>query len=386
MKDDNTVREYINTIKKEMKMVFSLIGKDRKVSQIHYGGGTPNAIDALYLKELNTYIFDSFELTEDAEVAIECNPAYLDTKYIHSLKEAGFNRYSLGIQDFNEKVLKVINRDASLMPVKKLIETLKDGDEKIKVNLDFIYGLPYQTTESFAETIKQATETGADRIVTFSYAHVPWVNKAQLILEKAGLPDSDEKMSMYEAAYKILSERDYRAIGLDHYAKENDALTKALDDKKLHRNFQGYCTTRTTGQVYAFGVSGISQFESSYIQNTKSTEDYISSIESGKFACVKGYKLSRGEKITRYIIEQIMCNKQLLFDEVSRRFDLNEKEFTEYISCHLKELQELEKDGIVVISEDSIKVNESGVLFIRNVAAAFDPLMKTAGKSFSKPV
>lgn len=386
MKDEEKIRDYISSVKKEMELCFSHINKKRKISQIHYGGGTPNAIKASYLKELNEYIFSNFQLIDDAEIAIECNPAYLDEEYIKQLKEARFNRFSLGIQDFNTDILKIINRDASMLPVKNLINLLKENDNKIKVNLDFIYGLPLQSKESFAETIKQAITSGADRIVTFSYAHVPWVNKAQKILEKAGLPANDEKIAMYEVAYDILCNNGYTAIGLDHYAKNNDDLKTALDNGNLHRNFQGYCTTKTTGQVYAFGVSAISQFESSYIQNTKDIKEYISAINSNSLACIKGYTLNKEEKIIRYIIEQIMCNKKILWTQISEKFKLSENEVEEYIMPALKDLNNLEKDEIIKLTKYGLEVNENEILFIRNVAAAFDPLLKNTKNCFSKPV
>ena len=386
MKDEETIKEYIKSVKKEMQLCFSHIDKKRKVSQIHYGGGTPNAISAQYLKELNELVFSNFKLLDEAEIAIECNPAYLNEEYIKLLKEAKFNRFSLGIQDFNNDVLNIINRDPSLLPVKDLITKLKMDNDRIKVNLDFIYGLPLQSKKSFSKTIKQAIDTGADRIVTFSYAHVPWVNKAQKILEKAGLPDNDEKIAMYESAYEILSNNGYTAIGLDHYAKNDDDLKKALDNGTLHRNFQGYCTTKTTGQVYAFGVSAISQFESAYIQNTKDINDYIATINTNNFACIKGYFLNDDEKIIRYIIEKIMCNKKLLWEQVYKEFRLSPNDMNSYISPAIETLNELNNDNIIKLSDNGIEVNEKEILFIRNVAAAFDPLLKNTGNSFSKPI
>lgn len=386
MKDEETIKTYVDAVIKEMKMCFKHINKDRKVSQIHYGGGTPNAISAKYLREINEFIFSEFKLLDDAEIAIECNPAYLDKEYIQELKAARFNRFSLGIQDFNTEVLKVINRDASKLPVKDLISMLKDGDNRVKVNLDFIYGLPLQTKESFRSTINKGIEAGADRIVTFSYAHVPWVNKAMLILEKAGLPDNEEKIAMYEEAYEVLCSNGYTAIGLDHYAKDDDDLKKALDKGDLHRNFQGYCTTKTTGQVYAFGVSGISQFNSAYIQTTKDIKTYITAINNNKFAYIKGYTLNADEKIIRYIIEQIMCNKRIVWESVATYFNISRVELDKYITPATDILNSLECDNIIEQSKDGIYVKEENILFIRNVAAAFDPLLKKTNNSFSKPV
>jgi oxygen-independent coproporphyrinogen III oxidase len=181
---------------------------------------------------------------------------------------AGFNRFSLGIQDFKQEVLDNVNRNAPKRPVKEIVDWIRSYDNTA-VNLDFIYGLPFQNKETFAETINKAVEIAPDRLVTFSYAHVPWIKKAQKILEIRGLPEADEKLEMFEAGYDILTGNGYTPIGLDHFARENDELTIALRNRKLHRNFQGYCTRETTGQVYAFGATGISQLESVYAQNEK---------------------------------------------------------------------------------------------------------------------
>jgi len=386
MRDSKSIRAYVDGVIKEMKLTFEHISKDRKISQIHYGGGTPNAIEVDYLDEINQFIFSSFKLIENAEVAIECNPAHLTERYIERMKEAGFNRFSLGIQDFDKKVLDIINRDASYIPVPELIKLLKYNDNRVSVNLDFIYGLPLQTVDSFKDSVQQGIDAGADRIVTFSYAHVPWVNKAQIILEKVGLPSEQDKINMFEAGYNLLCENGYNAIGLDHYALKTDELSKAQANGNLHRNFQGYCTTRTTGQVYAFGVSAISQFESAFIQNTKDIEEYLHLLDRKKLACNKGYILTNNDKVIKTIIDQVMCNKELNYSDLSTKLDIDNKTLNKYITPAQNTLMELSKDGIISLKEEGLKVNEDDILFIRNVAAAFDPLVKGNNASFSKPV
>lgn len=386
MRDSKSIRAYVDGVIREMKLAFEYISKDRKISQIHYGGGTPNAIEVDYLDEINQFIFSSFTLIENAEVAIECNPAHLTERYIERMKEAGFNRFSLGIQDFDKKVLDIINRDASYIPVPELIKLLKYNDDKVSVNLDFIYGLPLQTVDSFRNSVQQGIDAGADRIVTFSYAHVPWVNKAQMILEKVGLPTEQDKINMFEAAYNLLCDNGYNAIGLDHYALKTDELSKAQTNGSLHRNFQGYCTTRTTGQVYAFGVSAISQFESTFIQNTKDIEEYLYLLSKNQLACNKGYILTQDNIIIKNIIDQIMCNKELNYKDLSTKLNLDIDSLNNYIIPAEAALKELSDDRIISINKDGIKVNEDNILFIRNVAASFDPLVKGNKGSFSKPV
>jgi len=195
MKNDETVKRYMEAVKKEVEMVKQHLAPGRKVSQIHYGGGTPNAIPVHYLEELNQLLFDSFSFIEQPEIAIECNPAHLDEESVKRLKGAGFRRFSIGIQDFDINVLKAVNRDASKLPVDELIRLLKEGDEPVDVNLDFIYGLPNQTVDSFISAIKKAIAMKPDRLVTFSYAHVPWVKKSQKRLEVIGLPSNEDKIA-----------------------------------------------------------------------------------------------------------------------------------------------------------------------------------------------
>ena len=374
MAKDQDVREYIEALKQEINLIIPLLDGGRKISQIHYGGGTPNAIKVEYLQEINQLFFDTFSFTEKPEIAIECHPAYLDELYIKGLEKAGFNRFSLGIQDFKTDVLKAVNRDPSGLPLANLTTMLRDVNNA-GLNFDFIYGLPYQTKETFLDTIHQAIELSPDRLVTFSYAHVPWINKAQLALEKKGLPNGEQKIDMTETAYNFLETVGYKSIGMDHYVRSTDELFLAQNQQKLHRNFQGYCTRETTGQVYAFGVSGISQLTGYYAQNTKSTEDYIASIKAKTLPVIKGYRLSDNELVIKDIITHFMCNKSIRLSEVQKIHSDARVHLDEFVT-----------DGIITINNDIIKITENGLPFIRNVAATFDPLLKNSNKTFSKAV
>ena len=280
--------------------------------------GTPNAVPVEYLQEINNLLLSNFQFITEPEIAIEVNPAYLTYEQMAGLKKAGFNRFSIGIQDFNNDVLDAVNRDQAALPVKDIIAFLKQDSPNIAVNLDFIYGLPKQTTANFSETIKKAIELRPDRLVTFSYAHVPWVSKIQKKLEKEGLPAADEKIKMYEAAFSLMTQNGYEAIGMDHYANASDELTTARRNKQLHRNFQGYCTRRTTGQVYAFGVTGISQLEGVYAQNTKSIDEYIATINKGEMTTIKGYSLTPEQIVVREVITELMCNEQIIWADLGQ--------------------------------------------------------------------
>ena len=377
---------YMNALKKEIDLVLRYIDKSRKVSQIHYGGGTPNAIPVSFLSGLNEFLFSQFTFIENPEIAIECNPAYLDLDYVDSLKSAGFNRFSLGIQDFNNDVLLSVNRQPSALPVEDLFRYLKKDNEIINVNLDFIYGLPGQTVKSFARTIDEAINIRPDRLVTFSYAHVPWVKKHQVILEKKGLPSPADKMDMFLTSRDLLESAGYKPVGLDHYVLPTDDLYTALKENTMHRNFQGYCTRRTTGQVYAFGVTAISQLERGYSQNMKEIEGYIESVEKGNLPVERGYKLNNEQICIRELITRLMCNKKINFAEIAETFQLSLTELKKIISFDEKILKSFENDGLILLKSEELQVTETGTVFIRNIAASFDREYIEKVQTYSKPV
>lgn len=380
--EDQKIR-YISALHKEIETVVRRLNPSRRIAQIHYGGGSPTILPVNIIKELNEHLLSAFSCIEKPEIAIECHPGYLEEKDWLQLSEAGFNRISIGVQDFNEKVLNAVNRCPSLLPMETVFRILRE--KKCDVNLDFIYGLPFQTEESFAETIRQAIELQPDRLVTFSYAHVPWVNKRQKLLEEMGLPESEEKSRMYIRAKGLLSKAGYQAIGLDHFVKKTDELYMALQNGQLHRNFQGYCTRRTTGQVYAFGATAISQLSMAYAQNSKDIEDYIARAENG-LATVKGYRLNAEEQIAREVIETWMCNYSLDWVELSERLSLPVEKIKEATAYNPQLFSTFVEDEIITMDENRIRITEQGTLFVRNIAAALDRLMIHSDKSFSKPI
>ena len=233
----STVERYIDAVKQEIRNVSSLIDLNRKVTQIHWGGGTPNSISMHFIREIMDCIKEIFVIDEKAEIAMECSPAYLDYTHIDQLAEMGFNRMSLGIQDFREDVLKAVNRLASKHPVKELVAYLRAKGFH-GINLDFIYGLPLQTVKSFAETLRQAIDIRPDRIVTFSYAHVPWVKEAQKQLETIGLPSADEKMTMLINTIRQMEKSGYISIGIDHFALPDDELARHLNIRNCTGTFR----------------------------------------------------------------------------------------------------------------------------------------------------
>ncbi len=383
-RNNNLYEEYVDALIKEIALIAAYIDKSRPVTQIHWGGGTPNALSADQIERIMNVIYQYFQTTSNTEIAIECNPAYLTVEYIDRLLKMGFNRMSLGIQDFDPKILLAVNREPSAMPIKDIIRQLRDNGAS--VNLDFIYGLPYQTPESFTHSIKQAIDAQPDRIVTFSYAHVPWVKRHQKTLEKNGIPGPDEKMQMFDNARETLLNAGYVSIGMDHYAQPEDPLSIAIKSKTLHRNFQGYCTRNTTGQVYAFGMSAISQLHDAYVQNTKNIPDYIEAINKGEAPVEKGYLMSNTDIAVREVINEIMCNNRLNWKEVASRINSTPETLKELTQFNTEDLIPLAQDGLVKYNNEEITVTPTGRFLIRNIAAVFDPKLNAGEKRFSKTI
>lgn len=385
MANNDGIDAYMKALNAELQRVLPLIDSTREISQIHFGGGSPTSISVYYLKEIISILTAKFKKTVACEIAIECHPGYLTMDDWANLVEAGFNRCSIGIQDFDEKVLKTVNRRPSKEDPSQIVAFLKS--KGVSVNLDFIYGLPHQTEVGFTETIRKACLLKPDRLVTFSYAHVPWVHPIQKALEKHGLPESNIKTALYEGAVKVLLAAGYLKIGMDHFVLPNDELDLAAKNNKLHRNFQGYCTWETTGQVYAFGVTAISQLTTVYAQNTKSIADYIEMANKAKLPVCKGYRLTKEQILVREVITSLMCNGTLNWEAMKKHVNFESVEMLkETLSYPLEKLQEMAEDGILELSDNALTMTNDGSRFVRNVAALFDPLFKEGTTGYSLPV
>lgn len=374
MQNEQSVNAYVEALHKEIELLLPLLDRERQIAQIHYGGGSPTTLQPAVIQSLNNHLFEAFPKIAKPEIAIECHPGYLSLQEWKGLVDAGFTRFSIGVQDFNEQVLKTVNRRPSKERLEDVFTVLRDGGAKI--NLDFLFGLPHQTVENFCQTIERAISLQPDRLVMFSYAHVPWLKKQQLILEKAGLPASEEKERMFNEAAKLLLSAGYVRVGLDHFVRPDDELYTALQNGQLHRNFQGYCTRRTTAQVYALGVTGISQLETAYAQNTKDIREYVETVNNGRLPIRKGYPLSHEQQLVREVIDTLMCNYQVTLSDKQRAA----------VNFDESRLLEMQADGIVTVSGNTIRMTHESSPFVRNVAALLDPLMQNTTKSFSKPI
>ena len=384
MAKPDRITEYFETLHKEIDLLLPHLRKGRRISQIHYGGGSPSSMPLPLIRGINEHLLSAFSTIDKPEIAIECHPGYLESNDWQYLLDSRFNRFSLGIQDFNTDVLRTVNRRPSLLPVADIMEILRKGGAK--VNFDFIYGLPKQTTTEFVSTVQTAISLHPNRLVTFSYAHLPSLFKRQMILEKAGLPLQTEKLKMFEEASKMLQSAGYVPIGMDHFVLPDDDLNVALQHHTLHRNFQGYCPRRITAQVYAFGVSGISQLDAAYAQNIKDISAYMAQVNAGQMPIQRGYVLAPWQRIAREVIECIMCNNAINWHDMAQRLHVSVDEIKQAIHYNEAELKTLQADGLIAFDADSVEMTPDGLPFVRNVAAAFDPMMRHNHRLFSKPV
>lgn len=379
------IERYMAALNKEINTVADLLDKDRLVTQIHWGGGTPNSIKFIYIKEVMDTIKKRFTFAPNIEIAMECSPSYLKLTDIDKLAEYGFNRVSLGVQDLKQEVLDVVNRRAPKVPIAESFARFREYGFT-GINIDLIYGLPKQTKESFLDTVQKVIDMKPDRIVTFSYAHVPWLMKYQHLLEKVGLPSPEEKMEMLVSSLDLLTKSGYNSIGMDHYARPDDDISIALDNKKLHRNFQGYCTLETTGQVYGFGASSIGQLYDSYIQNEKNIAKYMDRIEKDDFAVVRGYTLTKAELLCRQVINEVMCNNFVDFEDIAKQFEISLEDVYSILEFEESKFDEFLEDGLIKITKNTLSVHPKGRLIVRNIAMKFDPALKVGGQVYSKTV
>lgn len=376
--DESFRNSYFAAVHKEMDQKLAWINKDRKVTQVHFGGGTPTSVPLEELEKLLAKLHGNFEFAEHAELAIEINPATLTEEMLRKLASFGFNRASYGIQDFNPETLQIIGRDPSLLPVKELLALSRElGFHGL--NLDLVYGLPGQTEKSFFSSIERAIDAAPDRVALFSYAHVPWMRPEQKRLEEYTIPDARTKMTFFLKAREMFKAAGYIEVGMDHFVKPTDSLAIATQNGALHRNFQGYCTRETTGQVYAFGSSAISQFDNAYLQNIHAASEYIKRIEACEMTEIRCHELSASERILRNTIERLMCNNRLKVTA----------EELAVIGEGWDRLCALENEGLLQkVASDEIVATEFGRLVIRYLAAKLDPLVqnkKTEGV-FSKTI
>ena len=369
--DQSKADLYLDYLEKELDLFMPHLGANRSVEQIHYGGGSPSFMTPDQLRRAARVWSDRFQIADDCEISVELDPRTLTREKVAALAETGFKRASFGVQDVNTEVQKAIHRIQSSAMNRETLGWLRaDGFESI--NVDLIYGLPLQTVDTFRETLEEVLRYDADRFAIFSYAHVPWVAPAQKILERSTLPDPETKLSMLELIVERLTEAGYRYIGMDHFAKQDDELSKAQREGTLHRNFQGY-STRAGREIAGFGMSSISQTKNTFRQNEKSLDTYYAALDEGRLPLTRGYTLTREDQRRRQTIMQLMCHGVLDYSKMSAQLGVD---FTEHFADEIASLQEMENDGLLRCTDSAIEVLGPGWMLIRNIAMQFDAYLR----------
>ncbi|MFA6468447.1 MAG: oxygen-independent coproporphyrinogen III oxidase [Bacteroidota bacterium] len=382
--DHNLITNYNEYLKKEIEMVSPLIGKNRRVSQLHWGGGTPSYQHPEEILNIGSFIKNHFRFADDIEASVEIDPRGLTFEHMKALRESGFNRVSMGVQDFNEKVQEAVNRIQPESITRDAIQWSRDLGYS-SINLDLIYGLPFQTLKTFEETVEKVIDISPDRIAVFNYAHVPWLKPHQKVILAETLPTVEEKLEIFKMTIEKLVEAGYWNIGMDHFAKATDEMTVAQKNKTMYRNFQGY-STKAGCDLYGFGMSAIGHFKNSYHQNLKTVKDYTSAIGSGEFATTVGYRMTNDDHIRKDVIMRIMCDMELDIPATEAKHKIN---FREYFAPSFDKLTPFVEDGLVTIEPSKIVVHGLGRLVIRNIAMAFDAYIDAMMKEkpiFSKTV
>jgi oxygen-independent coproporphyrinogen III oxidase len=367
---------YVDFLDREMSLMCGNLNPSRKVAQLHWGGGSPTFLTPAEIRALGKSIRSHFNFTENIEASVEVDPRRLSRDHIDALREAGFNRASIGVQDFDPKVMESVHRIQPRELTDQVLGWLREAGFS-SINFDLIYGLPNQTVDSFNRTLDAVIDLAPDRLAVFSYAHVPWVKPAQKILEQKILPAPEVKLQLLKSVIERLTENSrYTYIGMDHFARPSDELAVAQRRKELQRNFQGY-STHGDADIYGFGMSSISQIPEAYWQNEKDLVKYYDGIKSGKLPVVRGYILSDEDKIRREVIMRVMCDLSLDYEAMSRRLGFD---FQSSFGPELAALAPFETDGLVHQTESGMEVTESGRLFIRNIAMCFDNTLAPVGE------
>lgn len=367
-KDHSRSAQYLDYLEKEIRLATSYLPNSRYVTQMHFGGGTPTFLNAGELSRLMRMLRDNFDFAKDGEYAIEIDPRSADAKTIHLLADLGFNRMSIGVQDFDEAVQKAVHR---IQPAEMTMGTLATARECgfTSINMDLIYGLPKQTPDGFARTLERVLEASPDRVALYSYAHLPERFKPQRRIDPADMPTAEVKLEIMLLAINMMLDAGYQYVGMDHFARVDDELALAQRNGSLHRNFQGY-TTQADCDLLALGVSSISKIGASFSQNAKTLDDYYAALDRGVLPIIRGIELSADDLIRRDVIMELMCQGALIMETIGQAHGV---QFQEYFAKELAQLrQTFETEGMLTLSDDRIDITPKGRFFLRGIAMVFD--------------
>jgi len=376
---------YIDYIEKELEILASKIDTSRVVTQMHFGGGTPTFFDKEQLGRVIGLIKKHFKnFAKDAEISCEIDPRFFTRDHMEVLKDGGFNRISFGVQDFDPKVQEAVHRLQSYEVTKGAIDIAREAGIN-SVNVDLIYGLPYQTFETFKKTLDLALKLDADRFAVFNYAHVPWMKKTMRKIDETTLPHPSVKLEILKYTIEFFEKNGYKMVGMDHFAKPEDELFKAIEKGELHRNFQGY-TTKGGADLVGIGLTSIGEGKDYYVQNFKDMREYEEAIDAGRLPVQRGIKLTEDDVLRNFVIMELMSNFKLNITRVEKEFGIN---FKKYFEDALENLQEFVDADLITITDSEISVSPTGTMLIRNISMPFDAYMKKDEenkKRFSKTI
>ena len=366
-KDHQKSSRYLDYLEREIDLQLqSLIGS-RSVAQIHWGGGTPTFLSDDEMRRLMGILRSRFDFLPEGEYSIEIDPRSVDPQRAHLLAEMGFNRMSLGIQDFDPLVQQAVNRIQTFEQTRDVLLAARDAGFK-SVSVDLIYGLPRQTLAGFRATLEKTLSLAPDRIALYSYAHLPQIFMPQRRIHDAELPQAEDKLSLMAMAIETLVEAGYVFIGMDHFARPDDELALAQQDAKLHRNFQGY-STHAELDLLAFGVSAIAKVGPVYAQNAKTLDEYYGDLDAGHLPVRRGYRMNDDDALRRIVIQELMCHFELDFAQIEQTWSID---FRTYFASALEQLQPLAEAGLLTIDTAGITVEPKGRLLVRIIAMVFD--------------
>lgn len=383
-KDRSKAAPYLEHIFREIEMQAALFNKEKKVTQLHWGGGTPTFISHEEMAALMNKTREHFQFAGDdeGEFSIEIDPREVGTDTIAFLREQGFNRMSLGVQDFELAVQQAVNRVQTEEQTRSALEAARASGFH-SVSFDLIYGLPHQTIETFARTLDKVLELSPDRISVFNYAHLPEVFKPQRRINIEDVPQPEEKLAILKQAIDVLTQSGYVYIGMDHFAKPDDELARAQREGTLYRNFQGY-STHADCDLIGFGVTSIGMVADCYTQNLKTLDEYYPAIEKGQLPIYRGLVLTADDKLRREIITQLICHFHLSKASIEKQFNID---FDHRFAVELTRLQQLASDGLIELSKDALQVTPAGKLLIRNICMVFDTYLSVDGtQRYSKVI
>jgi oxygen-independent coproporphyrinogen-3 oxidase len=374
------VKAYVEHLLKEIDLVSQNLENRLSVKHIHFGGGSPSILEIKDFQQIMSSLRKYFSISNDAEIAIEIEPRSAKEDVLSAYFLEGINRVSIGIQDFNPQVQKAINRLQSFEQSKSLIDFLrKNGIQGI--NIDLMYGLPFQTEKSIKESTELALSLKADRFSLFAYAHLPQRIPHQRMIKDETLANAFERIELYQVCFDTLTKNGFVAIGLDHFARPEDSLAQALEGKQIHRNFQGYTTDKASNLI-GFGASAIGQLHNAFFQNHTKQKDYFEVITSGDLATKKGYVMTEQDKIYGAIIEELMCYMEVDLKSICNRYNLCMDKF----SMELDTLKEMEDDGIIKVNEGHIVIHPSKRFLLRTVCTVFDQYFQTHQRKYSQSI